>query len=373
MTTPLFAKPVPVTVVTGEYKSGKTIFALTTGYPLDRTLIYDNELSAETYCTPDNPFVRVDLPGEMARQYPKGYTAVQLYESWLKHWRAIQPGQYDVIIVDTVETIEDGLGDWVETHASAFGHTPAQYQKMSGIFWGDVKAEWKRVIQELKSRCQMVILIVHMRDEYKNNVRTGKRQRRGKETLSELATLEVELVRKSDQVAPSATVHKDRFFSGSLGSPNTIKPNLPRWLEVCTWDVIRSYLVKPIEKDVAPPVIDTSKEDEMEKLRLQVIIAEAETLKAEHQAAQAATAAAKTTTAGNGSSTQPVTDKVLFKRKLVERIAQLGGDVTDPKTALYGIHTGWAVDALDIIKTERWADGLKLDMSANPEPARESV
>ena len=84
----LFPKSVPVTVVTGEFQSGKTVFALTTGYPLERTLIYDNELSAETYHTTDNPFVRVDLPGEMARLFPKGYTAVQFYDAWLRHMRA---------------------------------------------------------------------------------------------------------------------------------------------------------------------------------------------------------------------------------------------------------------------------------------------
>ena len=148
----------------------------------------------------------------------KGYTAVQFYDAWLRHMRAIQPGQYDVIIVDTIETIEDGLADWVESNPAAFGHTPAQYQKMSGIFWNDLKTEWKKVIQEMKARCRMVILIVHMRDEYKNNVRTGKRQRRGKETLSELATLEVELVRKPGQEVPSARVHKHRFFAGSLAA-----------------------------------------------------------------------------------------------------------------------------------------------------------
>lgn len=371
MDAPLFAKPVPVTVVTGEYKSGKTIFALTTGYPLERVLIYDNELSAETYHTADNPFVRVDLPGEMARQFPKGYTATQLYEAWLKHWRAIPPGKYDVIIVDTVETIEDGLGDWVESHASAFGHTAAQYQKMSGIFWGDVKSEWKRVIQELKSRCQMVILIVHMRDEYKNNVRTGKRQRRGKETLSELATLEVELVRKSDQVAPSAIVHKDRFFSGSLGAPSTIKPNLPRWLEVCTWDIIRGYLVKPTEKDVAPPVIDTSKEDEMEKLRLQAMIAEAEALKAEHQATQAIATATKVTGTSATKMDRRTPDELRKEAatKIKNRLAEIGVNVTKDfpiSAALASVDVQWANEIGAAITAQDWGKALTVDMSETP-------
>lgn len=383
----LFPKAVPVTVVTGEFQSGKTVFALTTGYPLERTLIYDNELSAETYHTSDNPFVRVDLPGEMARLYPKGYTAAQFYETWLKHMRAIAPGQYDVIIVDTIETIEDGLGDWVEANPGVFGHTAAQYQKMSGIFWNDVKAEWKKVIQEMKARCRMVILIVHMRDEYKNNVRTGKRQRRGKETLSELATLEVELVRKPGQEVPSARVHKHRFFAGSLIQPSSVKPTLPSWMPECTWAMIRGYMANPVEKDILPPEEDKTEELAMEKLRLQAAIAEAELAKAEMQAATASKTAsaakaasappahAGTGSGGNGASgtgsagngATKATPKVLFWRKLRERITELDGDVTNPKAALEGIKAPWAAEALKLISAENWDKALQLDMSASPE------
>ena len=364
----LFPKSVPVTVVTGEFQSGKTVFALTTGYPLERTLIYDNELSAETYCTPDNPFVRVDLPGEMARLFPKGYTAVQFYDAWLRHMRAIQPGQYDVIIVDTIETIEDGLADWVESNPAAFGHTPAQYQKMSGIFWNDLKTEWKKVIQEMKARCRMVILIVHMRDEYKNNVRTGKRQRRGKETLSELATLEVELVRKPGQEVPSARVHKHRFFAGSLAAPTSVKPTLPSWMPECTWAVIRCYMANPVEKDILPPEEDNAAELEMEKLRLQAAIAEAELAKAEMQATASASKAAtgRNGSGDNGSGGNghtKATPKVLFWRKLRDRISEMGGDVTNPKAALVGISAPWAAEALKLIEREAWDEALKLELA----------
>lgn len=370
----LFPKSVPVTVVTGEFQSGKTVFALTTGYPLERVLVFDNELSSETYHTPDNPFVRVDLPGELGRKYPKGYTSLQFYEAWINHMRSVQVGQYDVIIVDTIEQIEDGLADWVTAHASEFGHSAKQYETMSGLFWGDVKATWKRVIQDMQSRCKMVILIAHMRDEFKNKVRTGKRERKGKETLSELATLELELVRKPEQAAPSGKVLKHRFFAGSLADPASVKPILPTWLEKCTWEIIRGYMVHPTEKDIQPPVIDDTEEREMEKLRLKAQIAEDERIKSEAQANSAAAAAVKASSRDNAQQPAPlVSDKVLFRRKLVDRISELGGDVTNPKVALNDIHTSWAVDALDIIKTERWADGLKLDMSANPEPVREPV
>ena len=290
--------------------------------------------------------------------------------------RALPAGLYDVIVVDTIETIEDGLADWVQTNPAAFGHTPAQYQKMSGIFWNDLKTEWKKVIQEMKARCRMVILIVHMRDEYKNNVRTGKRERRGKETLSELATLEVELVRKPGQEVPSARVHKHRFFSGNLMQPSSVKPTLPNWMPECTWEVIRGYMANPVEEDILPPEEDKTEELAMEKLRLQATIAEAELAKAEIQAASAnktagagkAASSASPGTGGNGNT--KATSKVLFWRKLRDRIAELGGDVTNPKAALADLadlRTPWATEALKLINAERWDDAFKLDMSADPE------
>ena len=45
----LFPQPLPIVVITGEYESGKTLAILTTGYPEDRTLLYDNEQSATLY------------------------------------------------------------------------------------------------------------------------------------------------------------------------------------------------------------------------------------------------------------------------------------------------------------------------------------
>ena len=371
----LFPKPVPVTVVTGEFKSGKTVFALTTGYPLERVLIYDNELSAETYHTPNNPFVRVDLPAELSLKFPKGYTSVQFYEAWLKHMRAIEPGQFDVIVVDTLEAVEDGLTDWVQAHPTEFGHTANQYLKMEGIFWKDVKTLWKRIIQEMKARCKMVILIVHMRDEFKGNVRTGRRERRGKETLSELATLEVELVRKPGQTVPSAHVHKDRFFAGSLITPDTIKPTLPSWLPECTWAVIRGYMEQPVSEDILPPEEDDAEERAMEKLRLQAAIAEAELAKAEIQAAASAgkTASGARSGAGAGShgaggNGQEVSPKVQLWRKLRARLQEMGGDVTDPKAALAELagRAPWASEVLRHIEAEDWNAALAVDLAAEP-------
>ena len=145
----------------------------------------------------------------------------------------------------------------------------------------------------------------------------------------------------------------------------------------CTWEVIRGYMANPVEEDILPPEEDKTEELAMEKLRLQATIAEAELAKAEIQAASAnKTAGAgkrgvqrvRPGSGGNGNT--KATSKVLFWRKLRDRIAELGGDVTNPKAALADLadlRTPWATEALKLINAERWDDAFKLDMSADPE------
>ena len=63
---------------------------------------------------------------------------------------------------------------------------------------------------------------------------------------------------------------------------------------------------------------------------------------------------------GNGHT--KATPKVLFWRKLRDRIAEVGGDVTNPKAALAEIDAAWAAEALKLIDAERWDEALKLEL-----------
>jgi len=84
----VFPYPLPVVVATGEYGTGKTLPGLTTGYPLERVCVYDNEQSATVYESM-GPFARVDLVEQMALDHPEGWTNLQFYQTRLKHMRAI--------------------------------------------------------------------------------------------------------------------------------------------------------------------------------------------------------------------------------------------------------------------------------------------
>jgi hypothetical protein len=267
----VFPLELPIVVITGEYESGKTLAILTTGYPLKRTLIYDNEESATLYESL-GPFRRVDIAGQL----PQNWTNLQFYEKWLEHARAIKPGEYDVIGIDPIERLESGLTDWVERNPTRFGHSVNQYRAMSGLKWGDVKDLWGQHILELKAKCKMVILTAHMRSVWVNDKPTDKRERKGKDTLSELATLELELVRKPGMIAPAARVLKHRLVYGDLSKPSTIRPMFDPWIKEFTWDKVRWYMEHGADPDnlVKPPE-PSQEEKEMHKLELQAEIARA--------------------------------------------------------------------------------------------------
>jgi hypothetical protein len=134
---PLFDKPIPIVGLTGEFESGKTRFLLSIA-PGPDTCIFDTECSSEAY--EEIGARRIDVPAEMLKQKPGGFKQIDVFQWWQAAVLSIPPGKFRVIALDVAEDIETGLADWVWENPLAFNHTRAQYMKMSGIFWGDVKS-----------------------------------------------------------------------------------------------------------------------------------------------------------------------------------------------------------------------------------------
>lgn len=246
----LWPQPIEVLGLTGEFASGKTLFGLTIA-PGKDTLIYDMEKSSATYQSLG--FDRIDVPSEMLRSHPNGYRPIDTFEWWLASVRAIPPGKYRVIMLDPVSEVETGLADWVKANPSKFGRTAAQYVKMSGLMWGDVKEYWKSILADLSSRCETFAFTSHMTNIWRDDKPTGKRKAKGKETLMELATLYLCMERKADgkgqvPAKPAAVVLKSRLstirFDPATGDTNIV-PTLPPRLPVATPFEIRKYMTAP--------------------------------------------------------------------------------------------------------------------------------
>lgn len=294
---PLWPQKIPIIGGTGEKWSGKTMFGLSICPGNMTTLVYDFEQSSTSYEDEFRrigmPFKRVDVQKEMHDKFPNGYKPVDLFTWWLADVRTIKPGTYRVIMVDPATDLERGLVDWVAANPKAFGHTEAQYAKMSGVMWGDAKDFEKMLLADITARCECFYFTAHTGAEFKGNTATGNRKAKGKETLYELASLFLWFDRSPDASgarpnAPCAAVQKSRlivtdFKDGELVSYPVLPPRLP----VATPKAIRNYFANPAGKI---GIRDEEKAPEKqlsadERLRLELAKAEAERDAAQARAA----------------------------------------------------------------------------------------
>lgn len=246
---PLWPQPIRIIGVTGEYGSGKTLFGVTINPP--KTKVYDTEHSSVAYKSLG--FTHVSIQEEMQKVKPGGYRPIDTFQWWWKQIKEMKPGEFDVVFVDTISEIEEGLVEWVQNNPSHFGHTHGQYQKMSGIMWGDVKSLWKQVLSDLAAKCETFVFAAHMANVWAGDKPTGKRKPKGKETLMEIASLYLCLERKPDDkgklpAKPAATVLKSRLVATKFNSESgdlEIVPCLPPRLPECTPAKIRWYMDNP--------------------------------------------------------------------------------------------------------------------------------
>jgi hypothetical protein len=218
----------------------------------------------------------------MLQKYPNGYKPVDLFLFWLADVRATKPGKYRVLGLDVAEDIEEGLAEWVWQHPAEFGHTIAQYNKMEGIFWGDVKSYWTRILNEVSVRCQTFAFTVHMKNEWKDKQPTKRRVPKGKETLPKLASLYLELHREPTPGAKKAPRKpwgiriKSRLAKFDIEHGELI-PVIPPRLPEATPDAIRQYILNPPNFDqlkAEERAVEQQALSDDEKLVLQASIAE---------------------------------------------------------------------------------------------------
>lgn len=286
---PLWPQPIPIIGATGKKWSGKSVWGLNICPQPHATLVYDLEQSCTSYeqerARIGAPFVRIDVQREMRKDFPKGdYKPIDVFVWWMRHVRSIEPGQYRVIMVDPVTDLERGLADWVAANPTHFGHSASQYQKMSGIMWGDVKDFEKSILADITVRCETFYFTAHLGAEFKGNTATGREKAKGKETLYELASLYLWFERDPDAAGvrpniPSARVEKGRLMvselvDGEVVSYSVLPPRIPQ----CTPKAIRNYFANPAGKKGLSEG-ERAREEKMsadERLRLETEKAQAE-------------------------------------------------------------------------------------------------
>jgi hypothetical protein len=304
----LWPLPCPeIVIVTGAYGSGKSTFTLGTGAAPERTLVVDFEKSQKGFAQ-QLPLTYIDMQSLLNEKYPDGYKMLDLYEETVAVLDAIEPGRFDVIVLDNASLLEDGLLAFVESHPQEFGHSAGQYGNMSALKWGDVKSKYAQLLTRWASKTRMVFVVVHLRDKWAGNTVVkdayGKpvQEPKGKETLDMLSSLFVWLETGPGGI-PAARVLKcrmdrkvfvtdpknppegipTRYVKELNGEPGLVSvPILPLRLPKCTWPAIREYMRQPADLS-HPKAGELPSEQQLtedDRLRLRAIISQAEAEKA---------------------------------------------------------------------------------------------
>jgi hypothetical protein len=304
----LWPLPYPeIVVVTGPYGCGKSTFTLGTGASPERTLVLDFEKSQSAFAK-QLPLTYVDMQAEITKANPLGARPLDIFNLTSTQIEKIPADRYDVLVLDNASLLEDGILAYVEKFPTEFGHSAQQYQSMSALKWGDVKAKYSQLLNAAASKVRMIFIIVHLRDKWAGNTivkdALGKpvQEPKGKETLEQLSSLFVWLEHGPGGV-PSAKVLKCRVdrkvwvpdptqppadvpaeaLAVLQGEPGVVNiPVLPLRLPRCTWPAIRTYMRQPADlvnpKPGEKPTDQQLTEDD--RLRMRSIIAQADAEKA---------------------------------------------------------------------------------------------
>lgn len=279
---------IPVVGLAGETGSGKTLWGLMVDsncLQLEEpatTYVWDTEGSSAPYVGTLN-FTRVDIPALLFKRLKKG-TPQDTFLFWRNDLENLSPSKYRVLMLDTINTIETGLVDYVKQNPTEFGYTAKQFYKLEGLMWGAMKSEWKRLILLATQKCETLVLTTHMKVAYVDGIPTKRRIPKGKETISEVASIYMTLSRSvnsnSSQVSlpPSGICvypgGKSRLVRMNPHSM-TLEPLLPPRIKNASPSGIREYLRSPPDFSNLEDYEQATNQDEMsddDRLQMKVAI-----------------------------------------------------------------------------------------------------
>lgn len=242
--------------LTGEFQSGKTLFA--GSIDPAHTIFYDNEGSASFYANQMRELYDGFDYFDVSRELATGSAVIQSVDRfnwWFEHVKSLQPYRYTVMALDPASEIEDGAEQYVQRNAKAFNLTANMIENSKGLYWGVLKSFYKSIIDLLRTKVHTFVFTTHMRYKYVGNRPTSQREPKGKETLMEMATLFLQLERRPNEKGvvpevPSAIVLKSRlgFAKKTKGISAEFESVLPDRLPKATPDAIRGYLAKPADR-----------------------------------------------------------------------------------------------------------------------------
>jgi len=267
-------------------------------------------------------------------------------------------------MLDVISEIEDGLVKYVGIHPGEFGYTTNQFAKSGGLFWGAVKKEWKRLLIMASQKCETLVLTTHMRSEFHGARPTGKRIPSGKDTILDITSLYMTLVRNIKTGAKEVPLAPSGICKHPGGKSRLVRVNpitgvpeqlLPPHIPNASPAGIRFYLEHPPDFANLKPeeqAVPTQELTDDDRLGIRAGIAASENEKAQADLERAIVEANKVKPEGGHKMSSE-----LLKGKLLDAVG-----LDDAKTILYARYKAKKVADLNFdqqLDLDKHIDALK--------------
>lgn len=232
--------------ITGEPDTGKTTFALSTGYAPEEICFFDDDLKTQAIA---------NMLAEQGRPFGAYYNLAKLslnkreldFHDLVMGLIDQQPrNKFKALIFDTWTRFENTFQPVVQSNPNRFKQFFSPMGSIKGAEIWKASFDYEMVvIDRLLELAPLVILITHLKDQTIGSVKTGKQVPDCKKPVVEKSRLRLWLRHNPDGPAPIGLVLK-RLGKVEVGAGIQTVNVLPRKLNPCTWETIMRYWQNPI-------------------------------------------------------------------------------------------------------------------------------
>lgn len=248
--------------VTGEQDTGKTTFAYTVGVPPAEIAFFDNDLKAEEV----HRQLRFGVYHNLVREFRRLRSGkpIDFFNMTMGLVEELPEDRFSVLVFDNWTQMEEGINSWVDEHITEVSNlTMGQVKSASPLTWPYKRLKYAAVLDALLSKAPLVIITVHVKDQWMGMRKTGLKEARCQQPLVEKSALRLWLRHNPDSQAPIGLVLKR--IAVSRWNPETglieVGSVLPRRFAPCTWERIRWYFNNPVgNRKLNPDEIPTEYE-----------------------------------------------------------------------------------------------------------------
>ena len=238
--------------VTGGHDTGKTSFALECGASPSRICFVDDDVKGQ------GTVKQLAQAGIEFGQYhnftlaTRDKTELGIHQLGLAVIDDLDPNEYDVIIWDTWTRFAKTCHSAVQADPSKFRKYWSKMGRIKGAEqWQEAANYEAALIATMNDRVPLVILVTHLKDDYKNNIKTGKAVPAASRTLARVPNLRLWLRHNPNSPVPIALLLK-RLDAKRLDAKGlrtvciTPRRIVPRSDDSSLWDAIMRYLENPV-------------------------------------------------------------------------------------------------------------------------------